>query len=209
MIMKKIFPVFAIVLLISGVANAQPGWNFPDNEEDSLATTEKMALYADHMKLGEFKESLPPLQWLLHNVPELNESIYINGAKIFENLAETTGETEQKKVYQDSALMMYDLRMKYFNDEAKVMNRKAFAAYGFYKDDQAKYQELYDLYSKTFEMSGQDVWDQNLLAYMDVVRRYRASGGDISDEKVMQIYNRIVDIIDQKMAQGEDQDKTK
>jgi tetratricopeptide (TPR) repeat protein len=209
MIMKEKFLAFAMILLVSGVAYAQPGWNFPDNEEDSLTTSEKMAYYTDHLKTGDFKESLPPLQWLLHNVPDLNESIYINGAKIFENLAEMAGDPEQKKVYQDSALLMYDLRIQYFNEEAKVLNRKAFAAYGFYKDDQSKYGELYDLYSRTFEVSGQDVWDQNLLAYMDVVRRYRATGGDVSDTRVLQIYEEIVDIIEKKMETGEGQEKTK
>jgi len=206
--MEKILS-FTGMLLISGFTLAQPGWNFPENEQDSLVVAEKMALYADHMKLGEYQASLPALTWLLANAPDLNESIYINGAKIYENLVEETSEPEKKKIYEDSALLMYDLRIKYFDNEAKVLNRKAFAAYGFYKDEPSKYSALYDLYSKTFELSGQDVWDQNLLAFMDVVRRYRAAGGDVSDEKVMEIYDRIIDIIDLKMETGEAQEKTK
>ncbi|MBS0001320.1 MAG: hypothetical protein KFF73_20210 [Cyclobacteriaceae bacterium] len=207
--MKHKILVFVIAISGSYMACAQPGWNFPDNEEDSLQTGEMMALYADHMKSGEYQASLPPLQWILENVPDLNESIYINGAKILENLVDLTGDAEKKKIYQDSALLMYDLRIKYFDNEAQVLNRKAFAAYGFYKDDQSKYGELYDLYARTFEMSGQDVWDQNLLAFMDVIRRYRSAGGDVSDDEVLKIYDQIAGIIDQKIEQGEDLEKTK
>jgi tetratricopeptide (TPR) repeat protein len=159
------------------------------------------------MKAGNFKEALPPLQWLLNNVPDLNESIYINGAKIFESLVDITNDPEQKIIYEDSALLMYDLRIKYFNDEAAVMNRKAYAAYGFYKGDPEKYQELYDTYSRTFSLDRNEIWDQNLLAYMDVVRRYRLNGGNLPDEKVLEIYDQIIQLIDEKKEKGEDEEK--
>jgi tetratricopeptide (TPR) repeat protein len=205
--MKRIVLVFILASLIASLAGAQPGWNFPDNEQDSLITAEKIALYRDPMKAGDFKQALPHLQWILLNVPDLNESIYINGAKIFESLVDITNDRAKKGIYEDSALLMYDLRIGYFNNEAVVMNRKAYTAYGFFKDDPVKYKELYDLYSRTFSLDKKEIWDQNLLAYMDVVRRYRLSGGDIQDEKVLEIYDLIIQIIEEKKEQGEDEDK--
>lgn len=205
--MKNIILAFAIIAWGHVIAFAQPGWNFPDNEKDSLITAEKIALYGDPIKAGNFKQALAPLQWLLINVPDLNESLYINGAKIFESLAEITNEKIQKRIYEDSALLMYDLRIQYFNDEAAVMNRKVYTAYGFFKDDPDKYQELYDMYAKTFSLDKKEIWDQNLLAYMDVVRRFRSNGGDLPDEKVLEIYDQIIEIIEYKKEQGEEEDK--
>jgi tetratricopeptide (TPR) repeat protein len=205
--MKRTILAFIIASLSSTQIIAQPGWNFPDNEEDSLLTAEKIALYGDPIKSGDFKLALPHLQWLLIHVPDLNESLYINGAKIFEGLVETTSDPAQKRIYEDSAMLMYNLRIHYFNDEAAVMNRKAYTAYGFFKDDPAKYPELYDVYSKTFSLDKKEIWDQNLLAYMDVVRRFRSNGGDIPDEKVLEIYDQIIQIIDYKKEQGEEEEK--
>jgi tetratricopeptide (TPR) repeat protein len=206
-IMNRIILVLTVASLISSFAIAQPGWNFPDNEQDSLITSEKLALYGDPMKAGDFKQALAPLQWLLINVPDLNESIYINGAKIFESLVDITNDPAQKRIYKDSAMLMYDLRIQYFNDEAAVMNRKSYTGYGFFKDDPAKYKELYDMYSRTFSLDKKEIWDQNLLAYMDVVRRYRLNGGDIPDEKVLEIYDQIIEIVDDKKEQGEEEEK--
>jgi tetratricopeptide (TPR) repeat protein len=205
--MKVKILTLAFILLGYTQIFAQAGWNFPDNEADSIQTNEKIVLYSDMMKLGNYKHSLPHLQWLLHNVPDLNESIYINGAKIFESLAETEKDPAQKRIYEDSTLLMYDLRIKYFDDEAAVMNRKAYTAYGFFKDDKSKYQELYDMYQRTFELNKNDVWDQNLLSYMDVLRRYKLTGGNISDTEVLDIYDEIMGIIDYKMAQEKNVDR--
>ena len=201
--------IFTLALILLGFSElfAQSGWKFPDNEKDSIFTNEKIVLYSDMMKLGNYKQSLPHLQWIIFNVPDLNESIYINGAKIFESLAETEKDPAKKRVYEDSAMTMYDLRIKYFNDEAEVMNRKAYTAYGFFKDDKSKYQELYDMYKRTFELNGNNVWDQNLLSFMDVVRRYKLTGGNISDEEVLEIYDQIMGILDYKMAQDKNVDR--
>lgn len=179
---------------------AQSGWNFPENEADSIRTNEKLVLYSDLLKLGNYKQAVPHLQWLLKNTPDLNESLYINGAKIYENLAETEKDPKKKRQYQDSTILMYDLRIKYFDDEAAVLNREAFSAYDFYKDDKSKYKYLFDLFKKTFELNGNQVWDQNLLAYMDVVRRYKLTGGQISDDEVLDIYDQITEIIEYKQG---------
>jgi tetratricopeptide (TPR) repeat protein len=205
--MKVKVITLSLILLGFTKLTAQPGWNFPESKEDSIFTNEKIVLYSDMMKLGNYKHSLPHLQWILTNVPDLNESIYINGAKIFESLAETEKDPSQKRTYEDSTLLMYDLRIKYFNDEAAVMNRKAYTAYGFFKDDKSKYSDLFDMYQKTFELNKNDVWDQNLLSYMDVVRRYKLGGGNISDEEVLDIYDEIMNIIEHKTSSGKNVDR--
>ncbi len=205
--MKVKFLTLALILLGYSQIFAQPVWKFPDNEKDSIYTNEKIVLYSDMMKLGNYKQSLPHLQWILFNVPDLNESIYINGAKIFESLAETEKDPAKKRIYEDSTLLMYDLRIKYFNDEAAVMNRKAYTAYGFFKDDKSKYQELFDMYKRTFELNKNNVWDQNLLSYMDVVRRYKLTGGNISDTEVLDIYDEIMGIIDHKVTLEKNEDR--
>ncbi|PIB36862.1 hypothetical protein BFP72_16370 [Reichenbachiella sp. 5M10] len=194
--MKKLL-LIGFVVFMNVAAIAQPGWKWP---EDIDKAKEKNALYVDALKSDQYARAVEPHQWLLDNCPDLNESLYINGAKIYEGLEEKEADPAKKLAYQEKAMQMYDDRIKYFGDEAGVLNRKAFRAYKFYKGNKDKYQELMDLFDRTFELNGVDVIDNNLVAYMDVVRRYKLSGGDITDEDVIDKYGLISDIIAEKDA---------
>lgn len=191
-----------IIILLSTVAvgNAQPGWNWP---EDKAKAEEKNVMYSDFQRAGQFKQAAEHLQWLLDNAPDLNESIYINGIKIYEELAETESEPSAKRAYEDKCLMLYDKRVDYFDNEADVLNRKAYTAYKFFKNDKDKYAELYQLYEKTFEFNGNNVSTNNLVAYMDVMRRYKLTGGQITDDDILERYDLLISIIDYKLKSGE------
>ncbi|UXP33282.1 hypothetical protein N6H18_04875 [Reichenbachiella agarivorans] len=194
--MKKLL-LIGFVVCMNAAAIAQPGWNWPEEVDKAK---EKNALYVDAVKSKQYAVAVAPHQWLLDNCPDLNESLYINGAKIYEGLEDKESDPAKQLSYQEKALKMYDDRIKYFGDEANVLNRKAFAAYKFYKGNQSKYKELLDLFDKTFDMNGVETMDNNLVAYMDVVRRYKLSGGAISDEDVIDRYGKISDVIAEKDA---------
>lgn len=197
--------LFSLVLVISATAAiAQPGWNWGDSVDKAK---EKNALYADFVKAENWEAAIGPHSWLLKNTPDLNASIYINGAKIYEGLAESTADKAKTLEYQEKALEMYDLRIKYFGDEADVLNRKANTAYKYYKGTQSKYPELYALFTKAFDVNGVDFYTANLTAYMDVIRRFKLTGGDVSDEVVFEKYTKIMDTFEAIKANGGNADK--
>jgi len=200
----KIFFIGLFATLIFGTASAQ--WNWPDDREKA---EEKNALYTDNFKQGNYRVAANHLSWLLNNAPNLNKSIYINGVKIYNGMASEEADATQKVVFQDSVLMLYDLRIQYFGEEGKVLNRKAFDAYKYYKGDKSRYEELFQLFQSTFELNGNSVMDNNLLSYMDVVRRYKVSGGNMTDEAVLEIYAEIVKILNYKIDQGKNVDRLK
>lgn len=192
-----LFFMFTITM-VTQTAHAQ--WNWP---EDKATAEEKNVLYTDNLKSENFRVAANHLSWLLENAPNLNASIYINGAKIYEALADKEKDAAQKLVYVDSALLMYDLRMKYFNEEPIVTDRKAYTAYK-YKTDVPEYQgELMNLFQKTFELNGSKVMDPNTLLYMNTVRKYqKGGGGNLSDEEILGIYDNIALVLDEKIAAG-------
>ena len=194
------------VLLVAtcGVVLAQPGWNWGDSID---IAKEKNALYTDNMRSGNYTGSQKPLEWLLKNTPDLNPSIYQNGAKIYESLAESATSDEEREKLQKRAMDMYDLRMKYFGDSAGVMNRKVNAAYGFYKNDRSKYKDLFEMFQKAVELNGSKLYDANLLWYMAVTHKYKKTSDDLSDEDVFDVYTRIMDIVDEKQKSGKKVDE--
>jgi tetratricopeptide (TPR) repeat protein len=196
-ILLACFVYFGIVFHVA----AQADWNWP---EDKASAEEKYVLYKDALKQDNFQLAKSPHQWLMQNVPNLNNSLYIDGAKIYESLAEIE-KTPQKKIeLQDSALLMYDLRIKYFNDEANVLNRKAFTAYRYYADTKEKYEELFNIFQRAIELNGNKIGSYVIVPYMDVIRRYKASGGNITDEQVIDIYDKINQVLDWKAANTKD-----
>lgn len=194
----------AFLVGMSTLAVAQPGWNWGDSVDKAK---ENNALYNDYLRSGNFEAAMKPHGWLVKNTPDLNEAIYINGAKIYEGLAESTADKAKTLEYQEKALEMYDLRIKYFNEEAEVLNRKALTAYKYFKDNQKKYPELYQLFNRAFELNGNEFFSSNLTAYMDVLRRYKLTGGGISDEEVFNIYTKISDVIEYQKKNGGNADR--
>lgn len=190
----KVFLIGLLGILFFGTANAQ--WNWPD---DRAKAEEENALYTDNFKQGNYRAAANHLSWLLQNAPNLNKSIYIQGVKIYNGLASDATDKDQKAMFQDSVLLLYDLRIEHFGKEGEVLNRKAYDAYKYYLKDKSRYEELFRLFKSTFELNGNKVMDLNLLPYMDVVRRYKVSGGNVTDEEILEIYEEIVTITNYKI----------
>ena len=180
--------------------NLENGWCW--GIIDPELAKEKNALYTDAYKVKNFAAAEAHLSWLLDKTPCLNSSIYIQGAKIYEGLANLEEDPTKKAALVEKTLNMFDLRIKYFNNEADVLNRKAFISYKLLKNERSRYQELLDLFDKSYELNGNKTHNNNLGAYMDVIRRYKAAGNAITDEEVLNRYFAISDLIDYKESQG-------
>ncbi|MEM7548109.1 MAG: tetratricopeptide repeat protein [Bacteroidota bacterium] len=200
---KLLLSIVGSFFLFGTSINAQT-WNWP---EDKAKAEEKNVLYTDALKSGNFRVAANQLNWLLVNAPDLNPSIYINGNKIYEGLEKEESDKKLKEVYADSSLLMYDLRIQYFNEKEEVLNRKAYDAYKYWKGRRDKYPDLYALFQQTFELNGNKVFDNNLVAYLDVIRRHKAAGGDLSDSDVIETYFQINEIIDYKLSNGGNGDR--
>lgn len=200
---KKGF-VFAVLATAVFFAQAQPGWNWGQNVDKAK---EQNALYTDLYKAGKFAEALVPLNWLLENTPDLHVSIYQNGEKILMNLASKETDAAKKETYVQQGLDLFDKRVANFEKEAYVLNRKAIFAYKFYNKDKEKYPYLYELFTKTFEMNGDKMIAGNLVAYMNVVYKFRFAKGDISDEGVIEIYSNISDALASQREEVSDEKK--
>ncbi len=195
--MKRILLTVIVCCVVAPVW-AQEGW--PDEAK------EKNVLYTDAMKAGNNEGALEPLEWLLTNNPELHNSFYINGVKIYDALQKKETDAAKKKAYQARCLELYDMRITHFGKEADVLNRKAYKAYKFLKDDKSKTKELYDLFEKVYELNGNKMMLSNMVAYMDVIRRYKTEGG-LTDDDILEKYGNITDILNYHISQYEQKGK--
>ncbi len=200
--------LLVITLLASGSAWAQcKEWKWPEEPEQKAKVEEKVSLYDDYRKNNEFAKAKPHLNWLLTNTPDLNTSIYINGAEIYQKLASTEKDPIKKNGLIDTLMIIFDLRIKYCGEEANVMNRKAIAALVFWANENGKEAYVLGLLDKAFELNGNNILDGTIIPYMQSVKINKLKLKNLTDEQVLERYDMIMGILDAKIKVASSQGK--
>lgn len=195
--------LFTLLVLLSSLSIAQEGWNWPEDPNMKTEAMERQAYYKLLIAQSKYAEAMVPLNWLYDNNPNLNPSIYIQGADCMKELIKGTTDKTRKVALQDSLLWMFDKRIEYFDNDASTMDRKAYEAFKIHYRTPSKYAMLYDIYSKAYEMNGPEISTFNLNPYMLLAKQYHLSAPDkMPAEKVLDIHTQISDIIEIKRKNG-------
>jgi tetratricopeptide (TPR) repeat protein len=190
-------------LLLAGMTQAQNGWNWPADIAQEGKARELNAAYVDYMKSEQFVAATKPLNWLLINVPELNESIYIYGANIYKGAAEETADAAKKLVYQDSVIAIYQKRGELYDTESNWIENKAYYGYQYYKGDKDKLKGAIEDFEKAMELNG-TINYQLTAAYFDLIYRNYAYNKAYTGEEILVIHDEIQAMLDAEAAKGTD-----
>ena len=190
-------------LLLAGVAHAQEGWNWPADPAQEAKAREFNAAYFDYMKAEQFVEATKPLSWLLVNVPNLNESIYIQGVTVYKGAADKTTDAAQKRVYQDSVMAIYNKRGEIYNNPVKWMETKAYYGYLFFRNDNSKIPGVVADFEKAWELKG-SLNFQFVPMYFDLVEKNYTLNKAYSPEQVLTIFDKSNKLLDAAAASGKD-----
>ncbi|HEX5170524.1 MAG TPA: tetratricopeptide repeat protein [Cyclobacteriaceae bacterium] len=197
----------ALVVSMAFSASAQCGadYKWP---ADKAKAEESLVLLKDNKNNGNFKAAIPPLNWLITNAPDLNKALYIYGADIYDGLAKKETNAAKKAKYADSLMIIYDLRLKNTpcGEEASITNRKALAAY-IYLINSDKAKDLLQLMDKAVELNGNDVMDGTLIPYMQTVQINKVKFKTLTDDDVINRYEKITEIIDAKTKKARSEGK--
>ncbi|MBX2914368.1 MAG: hypothetical protein KF856_03740 [Cyclobacteriaceae bacterium] len=175
--------------------------------EDKATAEEKVALYDDAKTQKNFKAAVAPLQWMLKNAPKWNTKLYIDATDIYNNLATAEKDPVKKQILVDSLMMLYDMRVTNCGDEVNVLNRKAIYAAVFNSQNKDKTAEVLKLYDKVYEISGNNVLDNNLLSYMQVIQLNVALLKNLTDDQILQRYDKLSGVIDAKIKKAQTDNK--
>jgi len=203
MLKTIIFTYFALVFSFAASGQGSE-WKWPEDEDLKAKVQEKIVLYTDFLKVKNYTAAKPHLDWLIANVPDLNVSLYINGAKIYDNVMDKESDEARKFRLQDSVIWMYDQRIKYFNEKEKVTNYKAMQSMAYYQNRKERYEDLYNTLQEAIELNGNDVFEQNLYYYMIAVNKYKINSGNLTDEDVIEKYFTVMDILNHKIEKAPD-----
>ncbi len=189
---------------VAGFVQAQGTFNWPSDEKLEAQAREKNAAYTDYMKSEQFVDATKPLNWLLKNVPELNESLYINGVTIYHGAAGEVSDAAQKKVYQDSVITIFDLRKEKYDNEAKWIENKAYYSYNYYKADKENVGDALSTFDRVVEVN-ETFGSINLVAaYFDLVYRHNAYNSAFTKVELLERYENLNNLLAKAEAEGKD-----
>src|SRR6478609_1638488 len=162
--------------------------------QDQAKAERKVDAFKTAMKEQNYKGAVPGIQWMITHAPQWHTDLYVAATETYDNLAEKEFDPATKERYIDSLFIIYDLRIKNCGNEMYVLNRKAYSARKYYNSDKSKAAVALAIFDKTFEVSGNEVLDNNLIGYIDAIKL-----NDLPEDQVMRRYNKLMSVIDFKM----------
>ncbi len=205
--MKKLALSFILAVGMAGMVKAQGVWNWPEDPAARQKAEESNALYTDNKNAENYDGARAPLHWLLVNTPSLNESIYINGEKVYENLAKKATDAAARKNFVDSLFLVLDKRLEYFpsaSAESRVAEMKVFHGYTFFQTDKSRYDEIIASAEKAFELKGDKTSSFVIPFYFNFLKlKKQAFPDQVSDDFILEKYDELTAMVERRKASGE------
>jgi tetratricopeptide (TPR) repeat protein len=173
--MKKIgLIVTGLVLSVTTYAQGK----FGATPEDSITCIESL-IYKDYLKNDP---ALAHELWrVAYNVcPESRKSLYINGAKIYKNLAKKEKDKTLKASYLDSMVQVFDQRIEIFGEKGKVLGKKGQSMLSTNMDKEQTFAVL----DEGIELTGEKTESGTLFAMMFTIVNLEKAGKKTKEDVV-------------------------
>ncbi|GHM99231.1 hypothetical protein WSM22_07210 [Cytophagales bacterium WSM2-2] len=202
---KNVFLISALVMTAFSAWSQCSDYKWP---QDQPKAERQVAAYEAAIKDQNYKAATAGMNWMMTNAPQWHTKLYVSAAEAYDKLASQELDPTTKQMYVDSLMLIYDLRIKNCGEEMNVLNRKAISAYKYNVQNKDKVTELLALFDKTYEVSGNNVMDNNLDAYMGAVKSSVDLLKNLSEDQIMQRYNKLMEVIDTKIKKAQEQNKS-
>ena len=205
--MKSKQLLLVVAFLIGGV-NAWAQCSEYKWPQDISKAEKKVESFRSAMKEQNYKGATAGINWMLVNVPQWHSDLYVAAIETYDKLASQELDPATKQNYVDSLMIVYDLRVKSCGDEMNVLNRKAISAYKYNGQNKDKVAEVLALFDKTYEISGNNVYDNNLDYYMGAIKNNVELLKNLSEDQIMQRYNKLMEVVEAKVKKAQEQNKS-
>lgn len=193
--MKRSLFLFAFMALFVGLTNAQaqPTKGIKGGSPNDWPTEvrDKYVVLGDNADQKNYKAALPALEWLLTNHPQLHKNVYIKGIKVYHGLVRKTSDATEKAKYQDKAMDLYDQRIKYFGNEAKVLSYKAH--YAPYYWTGRRTDDLFKLYEKIVKLNGNNT-EPNVISHYMGIAAAKKKANQLNEEQLLNLHEKLTKV---------------
>ena len=171
-------------------------------------------MYDQSYKQNDFKSAIGPWRLLFNKYPKSSINIYIHGANMYSSLIKSAPDQATKDAYTDTLMMVYDKRLKYFDQKGFVLGRKA-TDYLEYKlnnqdltDEQLKIilKTAYSELKQSIQLEKSETEMAVLVVFMQVTKRLFGME-ELKKEDVAANYGLVSGVVDANLAKDPKSEK--
>lgn len=169
------------------------------------------SLYSQALGQKDFKSAEDKWKKVYKRYPKSALSLYVHGVKIYKGLIANATTQEEKQLYVDSAMQIFDNRIKHFGDKSTVLGLKATAIYEMLMADTdlndaektAVHKRAYGVLGEAWEASGEEVALPVVYEYMKASKGLFKSG-ELTAEQMIVNYEKCMAVCESTLAADPD-----
>ena len=202
------------------------GANTADNSGVDLRTSQELvkakdrdfmnnlSMYNEFYKQHDYKSALTPWKKVYRKYPKSTLNLYIHGANMYDEFLNKSANWDDKNMYIDSLMSVYDRRIKYFNQKGYVRGRQGTDLLKYkldnenLDDDQLKsiLKKGYGYLEESIQLEKNETEVAVLVVFMQATKRLFIMG-EFPKDKVAENYQTCSDIADNYLKDEPDSEK--
>ena len=203
-LLSAAFALFAAATMAQDFSSPQfAKWgDTPEERERNILNSNFLKESCDNR---DYNAAAHYLKELIDHCPAVQESIYQRGAIIYKNKINRAKSAEERKVYVDSLLLMYDLRVQYFGDHPKrgrayILDQKAREVLNYMPSDRAAIRKAFQ---EAIAAGGDNTDPETLVAYFSNLCDDYKSTDEVMPDEVIAEYERLAAIFEKNPEASE------
>jgi len=165
---------------------------YTNNAEDSMMCIQNLSLYIEYFKQDNYNDAVIGWREAAKVCPKSTESLWANGIKIYEELADKTGDKARQASLLDTMFWAYDKRIEHFGKEGYVLGRKGSDLLKYKKD---RPELAYEALAKSLELQGNEMEPgASIYLYKAAYDMFKDGKGEKS--VLFDLYSLLSDVID-------------
>ncbi len=164
--------------------------------KDSLGCLGNLSTMNEYVKIKVYEYAYNPWKQVFKDCPGSSKNIYIQGKKILEYQIENAKDEQTKEAYIDTLMLMYDMRIKYFGEESKVLGKKGVDLLQFRR---SAVEEAYGILSKALEIGGNET-EASALVTLVSSSSVLYSAGKIEADEMITTYIKSIEALDSQRS---------
>lgn len=209
--MKNIKFLFAVVFALSAYAAVAQDFNDPKYAKWGETAEERQQNILNSNFLKEscdnrnYNQAAHYLKELLDKAPTASENTFVRGTSIYKNKINLAKTLDEKKIYVDSLMLIYDLRLKYFGEhasrgEAYILDRKAREVLTYMPSDRAAIRKAFQ---EAIAAGGDQTDLETIVAYFSNLCDDYKNTDQVTPDEVIAEYDRLTPLFEKNPASAE------
>ncbi len=198
--MKRIKVIVLTLIMVLPVLTAS-AQKYGSSPEDSVNCVTNIFLYSEAYKNKQYLDAYEPWKEVLKFCPANGKNIYIRGVVILKSRFNATKVVEERNAIVDELMAMYDLRMQYFGEKAKVTAMKATDMEALKGVGSLK--EYYPIYAEAMRLGATELDPAVIDKFFAATIRY-VLDGNADTTLIVDNYDLATDALDKMVAKAKD-----